>query len=96
MKQPGTLALRETGGRLGVPGRQGQEVEEEGHQLPGRAQCTGRGEAASQVHAMHCIISIVFYALYSMYYILCIVFYKLNYSMHCILCIVFYALFSLH
>ena len=53
VKQPGTLALRETGGRLGVPGRQGQEAEEEGHQLPGRAQCTGRGEAASQVQAWH-------------------------------------------
>ena len=44
---------------------------------------------------MHCIVCIVFYALYSMNHILCIVFYAL-YSMHCILSIDFYALYSMH
>ena len=44
---------------------------------------------------MHCIISIVFYELYSMHYNLFIVFYPL-YCMHCIVCIVFYALYSMN
>jgi hypothetical protein len=41
------------------------------------------------------ILSIVFYALYAMHYILKIVFFEL-YSMHCILCVVLYALSSMH
>ena len=44
---------------------------------------------------MHCILCIVFYALYSMHCIICTIFYPL-YSMQCILCIVFYELFSMH
>ena len=39
---------------------------------------------------MHCILCIIFYALYSKHCILCIVFYAL-YSMHCILWILFCA-----
>ena len=47
------------------------------------------------LYSMYCILCIVFYALYSMHRILCIVFYAL-YSMHCISCIVLYALYSMH
>ena len=44
---------------------------------------------------MHCMLCIVFFALYSMHCIPCIVLYAL-YSIHCVLCIVFYILYSLH
>jgi hypothetical protein len=44
---------------------------------------------------MHCILCIVFYALYSMPCILCILSYAL-YFIHCIICIVLYALYYMH
>ena len=44
---------------------------------------------------MHCILCIVFYALYSMHCILCILFYAL-YSMHCIICSVLCVSYSMH
>ena len=45
--------------------------------------------------SMHCVLFIVFQALYYIHYLLCIVYNAMN-SMYIILCIVFWSIYSMH